>query len=192
MSGTTHDIEFVTGCYDLLPNDTLSNLLHQKMAEVDDLKFTEQEREFGRQLQATFPEGSVEREFEWMQQSTKTQLSTDLLTDPLWESVLLHADNPPLMGGSTEVGDVSWITPTGQLTTTCWPLGTPGHSWQTVASSGSNIGTKGMMFAAKGMALAGLELMTDADLRQRARAEFEVAKNGQEYVSPLPEGIKPS
>lgn len=192
MSGTTHDIEFVTGCYDLLPNDTLSNLLYQKMAEVDDLKFTEQEREFGRQLQATFPEGSVEREFEWMQHSTKTRLSPDLLNDPLWESVLLHADNPPLMGGSTEVGDVSWITPTGQLTTTCWPLGTPGHSWQTVASSGSNIGTKGMMFAAKGMALAGLELMTDADLRRRARAEFEVAKNGQEYVSPLPEGIKPS
>jgi aminobenzoyl-glutamate utilization protein B len=192
MSGTTHDVEFVTGCYDLLPNSTLSQLLYEKMAAVNDIKFTAQEREFARQLQATFPEKSVEREFEWTQLSVRHKLPSDLIADPLWEQVLHHSENPPLSGGSTEVGDVSWITPTGQLTTTCWPLGTPGHSWQTVASSGSSIGAKGMLFAAKGMALAGLELMTNAELRLQAKAEFESAKNGQSYISPLPEGTKPS
>ena len=95
------------------------------------------------------------------------------------------------MGGSTEVADVSWITPTGQITTTCWPLGTPGHSWQTVASSGSSIGAKGMLFAAKTMALAGLDLLTKPDVLAAAQAEFERARAGREYVTPLPADATP-
>jgi aminobenzoyl-glutamate utilization protein B len=191
MSGTTHDIEFITGCYDLLPNKTLSALLLEKMQEVDSIKFTEQERAFAKGLQATFPAGSVERDFEWMKKSAGVDIPADEINNPLWEQVLPHSDTPPLMGGSTEVGDVSWITPTGQLTTCCWPLGTPGHSWQTVVSSGSSIGMKGMLFAAKGMALAGLDLLTKPDLLAQAQAEFAQAKNGKEYVTPLPDEAVP-
>jgi aminobenzoyl-glutamate utilization protein B len=191
MSGTRHELEFITGCYDLLPNKTLSDLLLAKMREVDGLKFTEQERAFARELQATFPAGAIERDFEWMKKSAGGGIAANDIHNPLWEQVLPHSNTPPLMGGSTEVGDVSWITPTGQLTTCCWPLGTPGHSWQTVASSGSSIGAKGMLFAAKGMALAGLELLTKPDLLAQAQAEFMQAKNGKEYVSPLPAGAVP-
>ena len=164
MSGTRCEIEFITGCYNLLPNAVMSDLLHDKMAEVDDMRFTEQERQFAKELQATFPDGSVKRGFDWTQQSTSARLDPAEIDDPLWERVLPHSATPPLMGGSTEVADVSWITPTGQISTTCWPLGTPGHSWQTVASSGSSIGAKGMIFAAKAMALAGLDLLTDPAL----------------------------
>ncbi len=191
MSGTTYDIEFLTGCYDVLPNDTLSDLLLVKMQEINDLKFTEQERAFAKELQATFPAGSVERGFEWMKKSASDGIVDADLHNPLWEQVLPHSDTPPLMGGSTEVGDVSWITPTGQITTCCWPLGTPGHSWQTVVSSGSSIGNKGMLFAAKSMALAGWDLFTQPDLLARAQVEFEKAKKGKDYVTPLPEGSVP-
>ena len=191
MSGTTHDIEFLTGCYDLLPNHTLSDLLYEKMCEVDGITFTEQERAFARELQATFPSGSVEREYEWMERSASGGIDEEDLHDPLWEQVIPHSPTPPLMGGSTEVGDVSWITPTGQITTTCWPLGTPGHSWQTVVSSGSSIGAKGMLFAAKSMGLAGYDLLTRPDVLARARADFDKARRGKVYVSPLPEGAKP-
>ena len=163
MSGTTHDIEFITGCYDLLPNNTLSDLLLEKMQEADGIQFTEQERKFARELQATFPANSVASEFEYTKKLSSADFAADELDDPLWERVLPHTDNPPTMSGSTEVADVSWITPTGQLSTTCWPLGTPAHSWQTVASSGSSIGSKGMLFASKAMALAGLDLFTKPD-----------------------------
>jgi aminobenzoyl-glutamate utilization protein B len=112
MSGTTHDIEFITGCYDLLPNDTLSDLLLAKMQEVNDLKFTDQERAFAKELQETFPTGSVQRGFEWMQRSANGGIADGDIDNPLWEQVLPHSSTPPLMGGSTEVGDVSWITPT--------------------------------------------------------------------------------
>ena len=191
MTGTRHEIEFITGCYDVLPNSVMSDLLYEKMAAVDDMKFSEKERQFGRELQGTFPGGSVQRGFDWMQLSTSAELNPATIDDPLWEGVFPHSPTPPLMGGSTEVADVSWITPTGQVTTTCWPLGTPGHSWQTVASSGSSIGAKGMIFAAKAMALAGLDLLTQPDLLAAAQAEFERARGGRDYVSPLPPEATP-
>jgi len=191
MSGTRHEIEFITGCYDILPNSVMSDLLYEKMAALDDMRFTEQERQFGRELQATFPDGSVKHGFDWMQLSTSQELDEAACDDPLWEGVFPHSPTPPLMGGSTEVADVSWITPTGQITTTCWPLGTPGHSWQTVASSGSSIGAKGMIFAAKAMALAGLDLLTQPDLLAAAIAEFQQARGDQAYVSPLPADSTP-
>ena len=191
MSGTRHEIEFITGCYDILPNSVMSDLLYEKMAEVDDMRFTERERQFARELQATFPEGSVQRGFDWMQLSTSAVLDRATVDDPLWEAVYPHSPTPPLMGGSTEVADVSWITPTGQITTTCWPLGTPGHSWQTVASSGSSIGAKGMILAAKTMALAGLDLLTRPDVLAEAKAEFERMRAGRDYVTPLPPEATP-
>lgn len=190
MSGTTHDVEFITGCYDLLPNDVMSKLLFEKMQETDGISFTDQERAFAKELQSTFPHGSVDRAFNWMQRSAKAGAVEETTDNPLWEQILPHSETPPLMGGSTEVADVSWITPTGQITTTCWPLGTPGHSWQTVASSGSSIGAKGMILASKAMALAGYDLFTQPDLLEQAKADFARQRNGKEYVTPLPPEAK--
>ncbi len=191
MSGTRHEIEFLTGCYNLLPNDVMSDLLYEKMAEVDDMAFSAQERDFAKALQATFPEGSVRRGFDWMRLSTSEELDAAAMGDPLWEGVFPHSPTPPLMGGSTEVADVSWIAPTGQISTTCWPLGTPGHSWQTVAASGSSIGAKGMLFAAKAMALAGYDLLTKPALLVAAKAEFTRARGDRRYNTPLPPAARP-
>jgi len=191
MSGTSHDIEFITGCYDLLPNDTLSDLLLEKMLQAGALSFTDQERTFAKSLQETFPEGAVKRAFELMKKKSAVDIAPEAIDDPLWEKIVPHSDTPGTIGGSTEVGDVSWITPTGQITTCCWPLGTPGHSWQTVASCGTSIGSKGMILAAKTMSLAGYDLLTQPNLLVKARQEFDAARNGQQYVTPLPEGVLP-
>ena len=191
MTGTRHEIEFITGCYDLLPNDVIADLLHAKMAAVDDMSFTEQERGFARELQATFPAGSVQRGFDRAREASGDSLDDAGLDDPLWEGVLGHAADPPLLSGSTEVADVSWITPTSQISTTCWPLGTPGHSWQTVASCGSSIGAKGLIFAAKAMALAGLDLLTTPDTLAAAKAEFKRRRGDKTYVTPLPPDATP-
>ena len=191
MSGTRCEIDFLTGCYDMLSNQVMSDLLYDKMTAANDLRFTEQERQFARELQATFPDGSVQHGFDWLQLSTSDTLTPADRDNPLHETVWRHSPNPPTMGGSTEVADVSWITPTAQISTTCWPLGTPGHSWQTTASTGSGIGAKGMIFAAKAMALAGWELLTDADLLAAAKAEFQAARGDADYVTPLPPDATP-
>lgn len=192
MSGTTHDVEFITGCYELLPNDTLAGLLLEKMQMVNDLRFTEQERAFAKDLQGSFPAGSVKNAFERAVENTTATIDSGKIDDPLWEDVLPPLPDPGVGSGSTEVADVSQITPTGQLRTCCWPLGTPPHSWQTVASSGSSIGFKGMQFAAKAMALTAYDLFTRPDVLAAAQAEFKAAQNGKTYVSPLPEDAVPS
>lgn len=191
MSGTTHDIDFVTGCSELLSNRVISRVLEESMQQIDDLRFSEQERDFARGLQQSFPPNSVQNAFERAQKGTTADLDPAQMADPLWEAVLPGVADPSTGSGSTEVGDVSQITPTGQIRTTCWPLGTPPHSWQTVAACGSSIGTKGMIFAAKGLALTALALFTQPDLLADARAEFERDKAGKPYVSPLPEGVVP-
>ena len=191
MSGTTHDIDFVTGCAELLSNRVISRVLEEKLQQVDDLCFSEQERDFARKLQQSFPPNSVQNAFERAQKGTTQKLDPSQMDDPLWEAVLPQVADPGTGSGSTEVGDVSQITPTGQIRTTCWPLGTPPHSWQTVAACGSSIGTKGMMFAAKGLALTALELFTQPEVLAAARAEFEQDKQGKPYVSPLPDGVVP-
>ena len=187
MSGTTHDIEFIAGCYDVLPNNTISDLMLKNMQTVDDLAFTAEERRFARQLQATFPDKAVQGAFDRMRKSTQKDTINESIENPLWTQVLPHADVGLPVEGSTDVGDVSWITPTGQITTCCWPLGTPAHSWQMVASSGSSIGSKGMLFAAKAMAMTGLDLLRNPDLLEKAGAEFEEARGGVTYKSALPD-----
>lgn len=187
MSGTTHDIEFIAGCYDVLPNNTISDLMLKNMQAVDDLAFTAEERRFARQLQATFPDKAVQGAFDRMQKSTQKDTISESIENPLWTQVLPHADAGLPVEGSTDVGDVSWITPTGQITTCCWPLGTPAHSWQMVASSGSSIGSKGMLFAAKAMAMTGLDLLRNPDLLEKAGEEFAEARGGVTYKSALPD-----
>jgi aminobenzoyl-glutamate utilization protein B len=191
MSGTTYDIDFVTGCYDMLPNQALSALVLEKLREVGPITFTEEERAFARQLQASFAPGMLQQGFENTQRVVLGEVDPAMIDEPLWGDIMPHVETPLVLPGSTEVGDVSWITPTAQLTTTCWPLGTPGHSWQIVASSGSSIGAKGMMLAAKAMALTGLELLTRPEALAAAKAEFERRKAGRSYVSPLPDDAFP-
>ncbi len=191
MTGTTYDIDFVTGCYELLPNRALSKLLFEKMQEAGGSSFSDEERVFAKNLQATFAPGTIATAFANTQRMVTCELDPALMENPLWEEVLPHLDTEIALPGSTEVGDVSQITPTGQLTTTCWPLGTPGHSWQIVASSGSSIGIKGMMLASKALSLAALDLLTKPDVLAEAQAEFKNRTKGKVYISPVPDGTIP-
>jgi aminobenzoyl-glutamate utilization protein B len=191
MSGTSYDIDFVTGCYELLPNLALSQLMYEKLLAAGALSFSDEEQAFAKRIQATFAPNTLKHAFELTQRTVRSELDPALIDTPLWEQILPHVETPMVLPGSTEVGDVSQITPTGQLTTCCWPLGTPGHSWQIVASAGSSIGFKGMILAAKALALSGLDLLTRPDLLAEVKAEFARKTNGVRYHTPLPEGAVP-
>jgi aminobenzoyl-glutamate utilization protein B len=116
---------------------------------------------------------------------------TEMLKGSLLATQILPAvKNEAHMSGSTDVGDVSWVTPTGQFTTTCGAFGTPGHSWQLAAQSGMGIGYAGMFFAGKILAAAAIEFMQKPELVKQAREEFELKLKETPYVSPIPDGAK--
>ena len=109
----------------------------------------------------------------------------------LHESVLPPYKSDIVQPGSTDVGDVSWVVPTGQIVTACMALGTPGHSWQIVAQGRTGIGHKGMLYAAKVMALGAVEFMHDPELILKTRNEFKRRREASNYISPIPDGLKP-
>ena len=92
--------------------------------------------------------------------------------------------------GSTDVGDVSWLTPTAQIHVAAWPNGCPGHSWQIVSCDKTDIGHKAALQAGKVLAAGAVDLFEDPDLLKRAREEFERRTKGG-FSCPIPEGAVP-
>jgi aminobenzoyl-glutamate utilization protein B len=91
----------------------------------------------------------------------------------------------PYMGpdrprGSTDVGDISWVVPTVGMSAATWVPGTSAHSWQAVAAGGMSIGVKGMLVAAKTLAITGIELMIDQKALERAKKEL-LEKRGDNF-----------
>lgn len=152
MSGTQVTDRIDSDIFEVLPNRPLSELLQQQLERVGPPRFDAAERDFARRTQAGL---------------------ADAPSAPLAEDVVPLADQPWHMPASTDVGNVSWTVPTGGLNVASYTLGAPGHSWQVVACTGTSIGEKGMMVAARTLAGATLELLTDPRRVAAARADFE-------------------
>ena len=107
------------------------------------------------------------------------------------DCVLPHVHAASLLPGSSDVGDVSWLVPTAQCSTACYVFGTPGHSWQMVAQGTSSLAHQGMLTAAKALARTALELFTQPELIQAAKAELLETLDGRTYQCPIPPDVQP-
>jgi aminobenzoyl-glutamate utilization protein B len=158
-TGTTVELEVVNGVYALLPNEALARAIDANLRRVGGVKYTPAERAFAEKIGATLTGGA---------------------RDPAEaERVKPFAQSDA--GGSTDVGDVSWVVPNSGFNTATWVPGTPAHSWQAVAAGGMSIGHKGMVNAAKTMAMTVYDLLTTPALVASARAEFE-RRRGPSFV----------
>ncbi len=193
MTGTRFERVFIDGTAELLPNYTLEGLLYRCMAELGVPQYTEEEKAFAAALRESYPPSSVPPGTGARADAAIAGQVRALTEDGA--KALNDFLMPPYSGtiftpGSTDVGDVSWLTPTAQLNAVTWPSGVPGHSWQVVACGKSSIAHKGMLFAARALGSAAIELFEDASLLERAKAEFrEKAASG--YVCPIEEGAVP-
>jgi aminobenzoyl-glutamate utilization protein B len=189
MTGTELDIEIYSGMSNLLLNETVNNVLQQKLEEVGAPRFSTEDYAFAEEISKTIPSDSFE------ESAPLYGLDPDAIQAMkgrlLHEGVLPPYKPEIVQPGSTDVGDVSWVTPTGQITTACMALGTPGHSWQIVAQGRMGIGHKGMLYAAKVMALAAAEFMERPELVQKAQGEYAQRRAAADYTSPIPNGLKP-
>ena len=155
------------GMYDLLPNTPMAQRMQKYYEMVGVPEFTKEEQDFAKAIQK---EAGVE----------PTGMTTKILPLP----------NEPNLGGSTDVGDVSWIVPTMGVLVPGEPQGISVHTWMATASHGTSIGKKAAVTASKVMALTGADILTDAAFRSEVKADFEKRTEGFTYKSPLPEIIK--
>jgi aminobenzoyl-glutamate utilization protein B len=162
---TTMDYEIIGGTHDLLLNKTLAVDMQQNLQEVGGVSYTPAETEFAQKIQSSFT-------------YKVPAIETAAVVKPLKE-------DEDAGGGSTDVGDVSYTVPTVGLQAATWVPGTPAHSWQATACGGTDIGAKGMMVAAKTMALAAIDLFTDPALVATAKEEFKKDKGDYQYKALL-------
>ena len=187
MAETTHEVEFLTGCYNTLSNSALAELVVANMREIGAPTYNEEELAFAHAITETIP-ASEKRD---RLQRSKRPGWERLLDVEMDTSIPVPWGIGDVSGGSTDVGDVSWNTPTMEFSTATYPLGCPGHSWQNVASSRLGIGHESLIFAAKVIAATVLDLMTKPEVLAEVRKEFGESTKNLKYLSPLPKGLKP-
>lgn len=111
---------------------------------------------------------------------------------PIEEAASILPPRSTLFSGSTDVGDVSWNVPTGHLYAATFFPGVPIHTWQSTACAGASAGRKGMVLAAKAIALSAVELFRDPGLFASVQTQYRKAMQGKTYRSLLPAGAQPS
>jgi aminobenzoyl-glutamate utilization protein B len=185
MTETTVDINFQAGSYNYLPNMVLTRHMSEVLDTIGGIEFEAGEVAFAQQIARAYDENL-----------RRGVLKGDYLDDSFLGAgvtgvVLPIMDEGEVLPGSTDVSDVSWNTPVAQVWTSCFVAGAPGHSWANTATSGMSIGHKGMMHAAKAMASAAVELISNPDLIAQAKAEFDASTKGRPYQSPIPAHVVP-
>jgi aminobenzoyl-glutamate utilization protein B len=185
MTETEVTVNFLSGAYNMLTNMVVSDHMIAVLDELGPLEFTPEEVAYARTIAESFPE-SLRKGI-----LASEHLPESMLSEGLNGDVWPIRDAGQVLPSSTDVSDVSWITPCSQITTACFPLAVPGHSWGITSTSGITIGHKGMLHAAKGMAMVAADFITDPALLQEARDEFAASTAGRPYVCPIPPEVSP-
>jgi aminobenzoyl-glutamate utilization protein B len=167
---TTHEVTLITGVHETLLNRPLQEAAQANLEYVGAPAFSEDDHAFARKLQKA--------------------LGLEPLGYPT-EIEPLEDEMEPPSGGSTDVAEVTRLAPGVSLYVATAGLELPWHSWSAAASHGRPAAAKGATVAAKILAMTGLDFLMDADLRERAKAEFDEKMKDQPYVSPVPRGQKP-
>ncbi|HTE07239.1 MAG TPA: hypothetical protein VK628_00665, partial [Flavitalea sp.] len=170
MAGVEAKINVQTGDYELLVNQRGAQALQKNMDLLGPIVYTADEMAFAKKIQEV---------------SNGQQIGMNGLISPLKTT----RENPD--GGSTDVGDISWLVPEITALVTTAPANAPWHSWAVVACGGMSIGHKGMLFAAKSLSMTMVDLYESEQLRNDIRSEFDSRKGRHVYKGYIPDGPPP-
>lgn len=172
MSETKQQLHMINGSYEILENEPLARCMDANFRAVGAPKFSSDEQAFAAELRK------------------ELGLAADSESaNPI--DVAIGKFGSESTDGSTDVGDVSWVVPTAGLNVATAARGVPGHSWSNVACSGSPLGRRGALVAAKVMAATAFDLFENRSLVDEAKADFERRKGSIEYRAILEAGPPP-
>ena len=183
---TTVEVKVSTATSEILPNQAICDRMLKNLQRAGPPIFTSEEHEFAKKLN----EGLTPAD------KAKSMLMYGISNPKVGEKDLYDEISTNMTAGvvtpySSDSGDVSWQAPTGQVFVAAQTIGTANHSWQQVVCSGMGIGHKGMICAAKTMALTAMDILTDPDLLAQAKQEFNDVQKRSPYKCPLPPDLKP-
>ncbi|HMJ70459.1 MAG TPA: amidohydrolase [Cyclobacteriaceae bacterium] len=170
MANVDHKISLVSGIYEVLVNRTGAGYMQKNLELLGPNTYTPEEITFAKKIQES---------------TGKEQVGLYSKVEPLDETL----ENSG--GGSTDVGDVSWIVPTIRLSAATAPIGTPWHSWAVVACGGMSIGHKGMTQASKLLAMTMIDLFEDPEKVEAVKADYKKNRGDAPYKAMIPDGPPP-
>lgn len=159
-TNTEMKYEVIHGLYNVLPNETLARIMHKNLVKVGGVQYSAADTEFAKKILDTY--------------------SIDVSLDDA-QKIEEFVVREKGTGGSTDVGDVSWLVPTAGMSAATWVPGTSAHTWQAVAAGGTDIGIKGMMVAAKTLTLTAIDIFNEPALTQKAKEEL-IRRQGKNFV----------
>ena len=192
ITGTTVDIKQVAAYSNVIENDTLEDIMYENMRHFVPIGYTEEELAYARRFQEVITELDKEglKDLISILSGRDKEKKRQMEESPMLDFVLeRHVSFGG--GGSTDVGDVSWVVPTGKMDINCYAAGTALHSWQAVAQGKAPAAHKGMLTAAKIMACTGAELLEKPELLERIKEDWLEKLDGETYPEPLPKDVKP-
>lgn len=159
MTGTTHEVKLISGIYEIQVNRTGAEAMQKNLEALGEITYTDEEVAYANTI---------------LKETGKPQKGIDGSVHPLRETL-------PAQGGSTDVGDVSQIVPTIRMSATVASKGGPWHSWAVVACTGMSIGHKGMIYAAKALAMTMADLYKNPKLVDAVKKDFKDNKVNKTY-----------
>ena len=167
MAGVDYEVKLQSGLYELLTNETGAKVLHTNMEFVGPIIYSKEELNFADKIMKEYG-----LETKGINGAVKPIEQTKKDPD----------------GGSTDVGDVSYIVPEITLLATTAPYESPWHSWVVVACGGMSIGHKGMLYASKTLGTTMVDLFENEKLRNDIKEEFLKRKGKEVWKAMLPDG----
>ncbi len=158
---TNVEHEITTGYFNKLPNKVLAEVMYNNLQIVGGVSYTEKERQFAVDIMKSYPSRNLTPE-------NANQIAP-------FEIIEIGS------GGSTDVGDISWVRPTTGLSAATWVPGTIAHSWQAVAAGGMSIGHKGMLVATKTLTLTAIDLYNQPEKLKEAEKELQ-ERRGDDFT----------
>lgn len=191
MTGTTMTYELSMAFTEYIPNKALAAVADECMKEVGAPKWTEEDYQLAKQFLESYNEQTKLTIRENLTAIYGEDRLDEILARPLDSEI--HPFDPEKIvqvAGSTDVGDVGYAVPTLNLRVATCCAGNVGHTWQMTAQTCSPLAHKGLLTAAKMMALASIRTMDRPDVIEAAKAET-IKRNGGHYTCPLPDSVKP-
>ena len=159
-TGTTLKYEYVSGTYPILCNDHLARMAQRNLEKVGGVMLSDEEKAY------------VDELWRGSGQKGDTPYSKFEVVLPLRETVATTG------GGSDDTGDVSQVVPLCRVETCASPI--TAHTWQFSSISGTTIGTKAAINAAKTICLTFIELYKSPKDVKAMHDEW-VSVQGKEY-----------
>jgi aminobenzoyl-glutamate utilization protein B len=191
MTETAMTYETQMAFSNYFPNDPLAQIAYSCMQEVGAPAWSEEDYALARQFVATYDAEVLASVRRRLAETYGADKADALLARPLSSDIRPYVSGQTGHSfGSTDVGDVGHAVPTLNINVATASIGNVGHSWQMVAMSGSAIAHKGMLTAAKMLALCCARTMEQPEAVKKAW-EIVLSHNGGRYQCPLPDSTLP-